>query len=454
MKTFLRIIAALIVLGLIVLLAIIFVPVQRTKPTEDVAADWTPDKGAPLYAARMSDCAACHTSEGGKPFAGGKAIESPMGAIYASNITPDKKTGIGNWTLADFRAALVDGVDDEGNHLYPAMPYENYRHLSEKDIRALYDYFMNDVKPVENEVQETSLSFPFNQRWGIRLWNWAALDDPGFHPSDAISGDVQLARGAYLVQGPGHCAACHSPRNAIMAEDGKTASSDSFLSGGEIDGWSAPDLRDAGAPAQMWSADQLKAYLTTGRNAHSAVTGEMALAVEHSLQYMTDEDADAMVAYLHKIRLGNVEEGSKAEMTAEDPTKLPNRVERVDSAKDDTTAMLVAGKDLSPGARLYMDNCAACHFSDGKGSPGVFPSLGGNSLVTADQTAGLIDVILNGAAMPSTATRPEALKMPGFAHRLSDEDVAQIASFLRGAWGNDAGSVDSSAVTKLRDEKE
>ncbi|TMV88596.1 c-type cytochrome [Thioclava sp. BHET1] len=450
MKTFLRIIAALVVLGVIALLAIIFVPVQRTKPTQDLAANWTPEKGAPLYAARMADCAACHTAKDGKPFAGGKPIESPMGAIYASNITPDKKTGIGNWSLDDFRAALVDGVDDEGHHLYPAMPYENYRHLSETDIRALYTYFMKDVKPVENDVPQTALAFPFNQRWGIRLWNWVALDTPGFHPSDVVAGDDQLARGAYLVQGPGHCAACHSPRNTIMAEDGKTAASDSFLSGGEVGGWSAPDLRHAGAPAQMWSADQLKAYLTTGRNAHSAVTGEMGLAVEHSLQYMTDADADAMVAYLHKIRLGQPPSGANAQMTAEDPAQLPNRVARMDSARDKTSAMLVAGKDLSAGARLYMDNCAACHFSDGKGAPGVFPSLGGNSIVTADQTTGLIDVILNGAAMPSTAKRPEAFKMPGFAHRLSDEDVAQIASFLRTAWGNDAGSVDAAAVAKLR----
>jgi mono/diheme cytochrome c family protein len=450
MNNFLRLLAGLALIGLIALLAIIFVPVQRTAPTASMPTDWVPQEGAPEYAARMGDCAACHTADGGEPFAGGKAIESPMGAIYASNITPDPETGIGKWSLDDFRAALVDGVTPNGTHLYPAMPYENYRHLSEEDIQTLYAYFMEEVTPVKNDVEKTALGFPFNQRWGIRLWNWAALDEPGFNPADSLAGDDQLTRGAYLVQGPGHCAACHSPRNVIMAEKGKSEASDDYLSGGEIDGWYAPDLRAADAPAQQWSAADLKAYLTTGRNAHSAVAGEMGLAVEHSLQYMTDTDADAMVAYLHHIQTEATQASPPPFEAAHDTDALPDRVARVDMATDPTSAKLAAGVDLTAGERLYMDNCAACHYSDGKGSPGVFPTLGGNSLVTAEQTTGLLDVILNGAAMPSTVGRPEALEMPGFAHRLSDQDVADIATFLRSAWGNDAAGIDADTVGEQR----
>nr|WP_321526651.1 cytochrome c [uncultured Cohaesibacter sp.] len=445
MKSYLRILGALVCLGIIVLLAIIFVPPQLTKPSEQLAADWKPAPGQGEYAVRMADCAACHTAEGGKPFAGGRAIESPMGSIWSTNITPDKETGIGNWSLDEFRAALVDGIAPGGEHLYPAMPYENYRNLSETDIRAMYDYFMNEVPAVNNEVEETALSFPFNQRWGIRLWNWVALGSSGFKPeTDAIAADKQLARGAYLVQGPGHCASCHSPRNLIMAEGGTSSQDDGFLSGGVISGWEAPDLRSADAPAQRWSAADLKAYLTTGRNAHTAVAGEMALAVKDSLQYMTDEDADAMVAYLHHI--------AKGERQA--PPSVPDQSlsapRQLDQATDATSLKLAKGVGLSEGELLYMDNCAACHMTNGKGAAEVFPAMSDNSLVVSDQKAGLIGTILYGAEMPSTAKRPEKLKMPGFAERLSDKDVATLASFLCQGWGNNASAVTAADVKAVR----
>nr|WP_319483719.1 cytochrome c [uncultured Cohaesibacter sp.] len=445
MKSYLRILGALVCLGIIVLLAIIFVPPQLTKPSEQLAADWKPAPGQGEYAMRMADCAACHTAEGGKPFAGGRAIESPMGTIWATNITPDKETGIGNWSLDEFRAALVDGIAPGGEHLYPAMPYENYRNLSETDIRAMYDYFMNEVPAVNNAVEETALSFPFNQRWGIRLWNWVALGSSGFKPeTDAIAKDRQLARGAYLVQGPGHCASCHSPRNLIMAEGGTSSQDDGFLSGGVIGGWAAPDLRNANAPAQTWSAADLKAYLTTGRNAHTAVAGEMALAVKDSLQYMTDEDADAMVAYLHHIAKG---ERLAAPSIPDQSLSAPRQL---DQATDATSLKLAKGVGLSEGELLYMDNCAACHLTNGKGAAEVFPAMSDNSLVVADEKAGLIETILYGAEMPSTAKRPEKLKMPGFAERLSDKDVAALASFLRQGWGNTAGAVTEADVKAVR----
>lgn len=433
MKTFVRIVLSLIGLGILAVLLIAFVPVQRTAPQQAVAAGFKPDVEHGRYLARLGDCAACHTADGGQSFAGGRAIASPLGTIWSTNITPDPKTGIGSYTLADFRAALYDGVRPDGTHLYPAMPYENYRRLSEEDVQSLYAYFMQGVKPVAVEAKVTSLAFPFNQRWAIRVWDWAALSSPGFKPRYH---DKALDRGAYIVETLAHCGACHTPRDGIFAQAGIDADSTAFLSGGDIGGWSAPDLRGASSAPQAWSAEDLKAYLSSGRNSHSSVTGEMTSVVGDSLQYATGSDVDAIVAYLRHIGKG----GGAAAPASPQP------------AQPDKTTQLLASADPSMplGARLYLDNCNACHFVDGKGADGVFPELGGNSLVTAKQTAGLIDVILNGARLPSTSSRPEALAMPGFGKRLSNEEVATLATFVRGAWSNHAGPVTAKDVAARR----
>ncbi|MEF2070158.1 c-type cytochrome [Consotaella aegiceratis] len=440
MKTVLKILLGLIALGVIALLAFIFIPVQTTGAKQQLADDYQVPDGAGLYAAQVADCQACHTAEGGKPFAGGRAIDSPFGTIYSSNITPDKDTGIGDYTLDEFRAALYDGIRRDGAHLYPAMPYDNYRKLSEVDVRALYHYFHDELPPVKNEVQETRLDFPFNQRWGIRAWNWVGLPESEFKPPFQ---DDQLNRGAYLVEGPGHCGACHTPRNDLSVQAGFSEGSDDFLSGGKIGGWSAPDLRGDDSAPQSWSADDLALYLSTGRNAHSAVAGEMTLVVQDSLQYLSDDDMAAMVAYLRAIgRNGPAPENAGNEPaqqggTAREPT--------------DTEKLLVsADPSMDLGARLYLDNCNACHFADGRGAAEVFPRLDGNSLVTADSPAGLVSLILNGAELPSTSKRPERLRMPGFADRLSDDEVAALASFLRQAWSNDAGAVKADTVADAR----
>jgi len=446
MLTFLRAIAALVVLGVLAILAIIFVPQHRTPASElKVAADWTAPAGtdAGEYAARVADCAACHTAEGGKPFAGGRAIESPFGAIYSSNITSDPKAGIGGWTLDQFRAALVDGIGGHGQNLYPAMPYDNYAKLSEADIEAMYTYFTKKVAPVSTPAPETALAFPFNQRWGIRLWKWVGTPAAGFTPR---FDDAKLDRGAYLVEGPGHCSACHSPRNPIMAQSGFTSQDKAFLTGGTIGGWTAPDLRGDHSAIAGWSADDLDLFLASGRNAHAGVSGEMKLAIEHSLQYLSDEDRADMVAYLQKIQ-------TKSDVTAE--AAVPTDVARADviqkEDQDATTKLLASAKpDMPLGARLYLDNCAACHFVDGRGAGETFPQLKGNATVTAPQPTGLIDTILNGASMPATAKRPMELAMPGFGDRLSDDEVAQLASFLRQAWGNDAAAVKAADVAALR----
>lgn len=434
MYTFLRILAALVIIGVIALLAFIFWPVQTTAPQTELPAGYQVPEGAGEYAMQLADCAACHTAEDGERFAGGRAIESPMGVIYSSNITPDPETGIGDVTLDQFRAALYDGIGKHGEHLYPAMPYANYRKLSEPDVRALYAYFMDEVQPVQNEVRAPDMDFPFDQRWGIRAWKWVALGKAGFTPP---FDDEQLNRGAYLVEGPGHCGACHSPRNTFFAQAGYTAADDGFLAGGEIGGWHAPDLRGPDSAPQRWAAAQLAHWLRSGRNNHAGVSGEMQLVVGESLQFLTDKDLDAMVVYLRHI-------GSDGPAPAMPP-------ERPETDSETEELLASADPDIDLGARLYLDNCNACHFVDGRGADEVFPELDGNSLVNAANPTGLIDVILNGAELPSTEIRPMRLRMPGFADRLSDDEVATLASFVRSAWSNSGDVVQADTVASLRE---
>ncbi|MCV0351000.1 MAG: cytochrome c [Nitratireductor sp.] len=440
MKTFLRILAGLVVVGVIALLAFVFVPVKRSAPTQNLAADWQPEEGQGQYVMYAGDCVACHTAEGGEPLAGGRPIESPMGTIWSTNITPDPKTGIGGWSLDDFRAAMVDGLMPDGTHLYPAMPYENFRFMSEADIRALYNYLMNGVEPVENRVQATQLAFPFNQRWGLRAWNWMALShEAGFKPLGAS--DMQ-DRGQYLVEGAGHCAACHSPRNDLMMQDGVTASQKTFLAGGVIDGWEAPALYGPNSTIAGWSVEETANYLATGRNAHSAANGEMALVVEHSLQHLTDADNLAIAAFL---------KGKDAETTEVAGVMKAMPQPEADAAGEETAAMLTeASPDMPLGPRLYLDNCSGCHFVTGKGAPEIFPELENNPMVVSAEVGPLISVILNGAEVPSTEKRPMKLVMQGYAERLDDAEVAELVNFLRSSWGNDAAAISAEDVAKVR----
>lgn len=433
MKALLRVIGGLVVLGIVVLLGLIFVPLQRTAALTNLPANYEPPKGAGEQVAIAADCAACHTAPGGKPFAGGRAIASPFGLIYSSNITPDKNTGIGSYTLDQFRAALYDGIRNDGAHLYPAMPYPSYRKMTEEDVRALYAYMMGQVTPVESAVPNTNLAFPFNQRWGIRLWDWVSLPSVGFKP---YMGDGKLDRGAYLVEALAHCGSCHTLRSKLtFAEKGYDSRSPDFLTGGIIGGWPAPDLRANGGVAQRWTPAQLTDLLTSGRNDTSGVTGEMALAVQHSLQYLPKSDIEAIIAYLKAIKQDRAISGSTPPRATPAPT---------------TQQLSSASPQLELGARLYLDNCNACHFANGKGAKHVFPSLDGNALVMATEPGGLISVILNGDAAPSTGSKPERLAMPDFGWRLKDEEVAALATFVRKSWSNDAPAVSPADVAKLR----
>jgi mono/diheme cytochrome c family protein len=382
------------------------------------------------YLAHAGDCMACHTVPGGKPYAGGLGIKSPLGTIYATNITPDAKAGIGGYTLEQFSRAMREGVRADGARLYPAMPYTAFSKVGDADIAALYAYFMNGVAPVAEKAPETSLTWPFSMRWGLAMWNGMFAPSP--KAVAAAEGGDPVARGRYLVEGLGHCGSCHTDRGLAMQERAYDGSSADFLSGADVNGWHAPNLRAGGEGRgiQAWSDADIAEYLATGRNLHNAVVGEMSLVVEHSTSRLTDADVAAIAAFLKS---------------------LPGPRAATKAAGSDTEAKLAAGVvGVDSGERLYLDNCAACHFVTGMGAPRVFPSLRDNSLVVAKDPTGLLSVILAGARMPSTAKAPADLAMPGFAARLSDEEAAKIATFVRSGWGNTAPAVSAKEAAAVR----
>lgn len=378
------------------------------------------------YLARLGDCMACHTVAGKPDYSGGLAMESGLGTIYSSNITPDKKRGIGNYSEKQFSDAVRKGILADGTRLYPAMPYPDYAKISDEDIHALYTYFMQGVAPGNAQPPQTDLSFPFNQRWGMRLWNFVFTSDKPFQPIAGAS--EQVNRGAYIVESLGHCGSCHSPRGIAMQEKALDSRDQKFLAGGNLNGWEVPSLR--GLP--RWSTQQIVDYLQTGRNDKAAVGGEMSSVVEHSTSLMTPEDLGSIAAYLKFIG-GN-----------------PALQKGDEQARSKTEAKLTAGRSLSSGERLYIDNCGACHFVTGKGASRIFPELDQATIVNAEDPGGLIHTILVGAQLPSTAKMPSALAMPGFANRLSDGEVAQLATFIRQGWSNKASTVTEKQVAEVR----
>ncbi|MFK4018013.1 c-type cytochrome [Cobetia marina] len=420
---------------------------QSSISTDSTANPQLIKRGA--YLARAADCMACHTREGAsQEYAGGRPIESPFGTIYATNITPAPKAGIGEYREQDFAAALRQGIRADGSYLYPAMPYPSYASLSDDDIKALYAYFMEGVAPVTEPAPKTSLSFPFNQRWAIRFWNWLFVDEvsntSSANLSSDLSGDRQqlLERGRYLVQGAGHCGSCHTPRGLFMQEKAlNDQDGDEYLAGTELNEWQVPSLRGGDASGlRDWSEDDVIDYLATGRNRHAATGGEMTSVIQHSTSHLTDADLSSIAAYLTTLGATDKQHASSA------PASTPPS----HTAPDATTRQLTSATSLDEGARLYLDNCNACHFANGRGADSVFPPLSGNTQVNADNPTALISTILYGAQLPSTPKRPERLQMPGFDWRLSNEEAASLASFVRQSWSNDASRVTPEQVAEVR----
>jgi alcohol dehydrogenase (quinone), cytochrome c subunit len=384
------------------------------------------------YLARLGDCAACHSIPGKPLYSGGLAMVTPIGAIYTTNITPDPVYGIGGFSLADFDRALRFGVA-EGHTLYPAMPFTSYYNTTPGDVAALYAYFQQGVAAAAVANRRSDIPFPLSMRWPLTYWRWLFAPKPApFQPPAAA--DAEIASGAYFVEGMGHCGECHTPRAITMQLKATTPKDGSaYLSGAVIETYFAPSLRNGGAGTLGdWSVEELAQFLKSGASAKGIAFGSMSDVILHSTQYMSDADALAAAKYLKSI--GKDDAGKAG------PFVYDGAVH----------AALKTGDASKPGAMAYLDNCAACHRPDGLGYERVFPRLAGNDVAQATDPISLISIILNGASTPRTKAAPAQFAMPGFASRLSDQDVADVVNFIRSSWGNHASSTTARDVIQVR----
>jgi mono/diheme cytochrome c family protein len=382
------------------------------------------------YLAQAGDCTACHTSLNGAPFAGGLAIASPIGTIYSSNITPDKDTGIGSWSYDDFARLMRTGKTKQGYIVYPAMPYPSYSRITDADMRALYAYFMLGVQPVDQADARPQIPWPLSMRWPLHFWRMFFA--PGAQPFTPAPGeDAQMARGEYLVEGLGHCGACHTPRAITLQEDSLTGAQASYLSGGShIDGWMPVDLRaDNVTGLGRWTQADIVSFLKTGSNDKAAAFGAMGPVIHDSTQYLTDGDVNAIAAYLKS---------------------LPAATDATFTYDNAQTSALNSGDESKPGAAVYLASCDVCHSANGEGYAKAFPALAGNPVVVAEDPTSVINIILDGARRPVTQTAPSALVMPTLAWKLNDQQVADVATFIRTSWGNHAAAVTPDDVARLR----
>jgi alcohol dehydrogenase (quinone), cytochrome c subunit len=384
------------------------------------------DKGE--YVARAGDCVACHSVPNGKPFAGGLKMGTPLGAIYSTNITPDKETGIGNYSYEDFDRAVRQGIAKDGHRLYPAMPYPSYAKITDDDMHALYDFFMKEVPPVKQANQPSEITGVRGWRWPLAIWNWMFMDKGVYQ---AKSGhDAAWNRGAYLVEGLGHCGACHTPRGWAFQEKALDAGSSAYLGGAELDAWYAPSLRgEARTGLGGWSQGDIAAFLKTGHNTKGVAFGSMLDVVNNSTPYLSDDDINAMAAYLKSL-----------------PAATQQAAYTYDNA---TTTALDAGK-VDAGGKLYAGYCLTCHGADGKGQVPFLPPLAGNPVVLDNNPSSLINLVLNGAQTIVVKGTPDSYRMPQYRVQLTDDEIASVLTFVRSAWGNGAPAVSADEVKKLR----
>jgi mono/diheme cytochrome c family protein len=384
------------------------------------------------YLAKLGDCGACHSTPGNPPFSGGLKMGLPIGAIYTTNITPDKTYGIGRFTLADFDRALRFGVAD-GHTLYPAMPFASYAIITTEDVKALYAYFEFGVTAASVPNKKSDILFPLSMRWPLTYWRWAFAPKPKPFDNTAFT-DAVVARGAYFVEGLGHCGECHTPRGValqVKAQNGRDG--DEFLRGGPVENWYAPSLRNGGPDTiAEWSESQISQFLQSGANHSGIAFGSMSDVIVNSTQFLSAEDSTATAKYLK---------------TLQDP---PARSRARFAYDERTDRELASGDAKKRGALLYLDNCAACHRPDGRGYEGVFPSLAGNPVVEADNPLSLVSIVLLGSKTSRTSMTPAQFAMPAFAWRLTDQDAADVISFIRSSWGNDAKPIEVPKVAALR----
>ena len=373
------------------------------------------------YLANAGNCAACHTTETGQPYAGGVEFPTPFGMLYSTNITTDKETGIGSWSFEEFYTAMKQGVRPDGSHLYPAFPYTNFTRMTDEDIASLYLY-LQTVEPVNAPPEVNALNFPYNQRFLLSAWK--AL----FHTAETYVADptrsAEWNRGAYLVEGPGHCGACHTPRNALGAERASQA-----LTGGDYQDkvkfgyyreWSGVNLTPHPVGLATWGIDDIVDYLKDGVSGNAVVHGPMIDVVMNSTRHLTDADLRAMATYLKGIPAN-----------AQKPGPMPGK------------------ETMRAGEVIYTVHCGSCHLPTGKGDAGLGVPLAGNPTVQATNASSLINVILYGPHLPERLVVDRSgMKM--FGKRLSDKDIANVASYVRSSFGNRAGRVTPEQVNRQR----
>lgn len=384
------------------------------------------------YVARLGNCVACHTTEDGEPLAGGLKMAVPMlGAIYTTNITSDPEHGIGNYSFEDFDRAMRHGVTPENGRMYPAMPYTSYAKMSEQDMRALYDFLMNDVEPSSQPNMENEIPGWKNVRWAMGMWNVIAHDDDPFEPDPEQSDDWN--RGAYLIQGLGHCGACHTPRGLTMKEKGLDEGSKHFLAGASLDNWYASSLNgNVNTGLGRWSEDDVAEFLGSGHNRFGTAFGTMVEVVNNSTAHFSEDDLRGMAVYLKSLEATEDEtpvweyEGGYAE------------------------AMLALDFE-EPGSQIYYEYCSSCHSTNGLGYYPHQPPLAGNPVVLDQDPVSLINLTLNGSLRVIAEHGPDVNDMPYFRTLLTDQQIADSLTYIRNAWGNEAPAVTEAQVVELRE---
>jgi mono/diheme cytochrome c family protein len=365
------------------------------------------------YLAAAGDCAGCHTTAGAAPYAGGRPLETPFGTVLSANLTPDA-TGLKGWSADQFYRAMHEGISANGDHLYPAFPYNYFARMPRGDTDALFAY-LQSLPPVANQPDRNQLPFPFNIRALISVWNLLYLDKTTFAPD--ASHNEQWNRGAYLVEGPGHCAACHTPKTLL---GGPQRGHD--FQGGSFGTWFAPDLTPNGRTGLGgWTRDETVAFLKTGRNAHASASGEMGLVVQDSTSSLSDDDLQAIAAYL-------------ADRTASPAQQM---------TPPDTSVMRT-------GEAIFVDECSGCHLMRGQGQTLAFPPLAHSANAQQLDPTTSLHLILAGVQASPTRAAPTAFTMPAFAWKLDDRQAAAVATYVRNSWGNAAPEVSPDQVAKLR----
>jgi mono/diheme cytochrome c family protein len=391
-------------------------------PTIAVAADDPALVAKGEYLAKAGDCIACHTNPGGALFAGGRALPTPFGTIYSSNVTADPATGIGKWTADDFYKTMHEGRFPDGGLLYPVMPYASYTKVTRADSDAIFAY-LRSIPAVNHPDRPHDLQFPYNNRQLILGWRTLYFNEGEYQPDTTKS--PEWNRGAYLVGGLGHCAMCHSPINAL----GGSPESKAFQGGLiPMQNWYAPSLtsnKEAGLGE--WSIEEIVGLLRTGVSHRGAVYGPMAEVTFNSLQYLSDTDVQAMAIYLKSLA-----EGSPPDVQS--------------SAVSPSESSLL----MSLGQTVYQARCASCHGSDGRGMPPDYPPLAGNPSIQMESAVNPIRMVLNGGLPPGTAGNPMPYGMPPFAQTLSDDEVAAVVTYIRAAWGNRGAAVSANDADALR----